>query len=164
MYGEWMYAKHTVYYNALPHYFMEFDVYDREEEYFLSTPARKELLAPLKNLVSVMVLREGEFTKAEHLTSLVGPSHFIRDGHLDELREKAMELGLDSDRVLDESAEDAYMEGLYIKHEDDERVLGRYKYVRPDFRNRIQSGGTHWLDRTIIPNELNEDVDLFAPL
>ena len=23
MYGEWLYAKHTVFYNALPHYFME---------------------------------------------------------------------------------------------------------------------------------------------
>src|SRR5690349_12704120 len=24
MYGEWVYAKHTVYYDALPHYFLEF--------------------------------------------------------------------------------------------------------------------------------------------
>ena len=26
MYGEWMYAKHIVYYDALPHYFLEFDI------------------------------------------------------------------------------------------------------------------------------------------
>ena len=26
MYGEWMYAKHTVFYDALPHYYMEFDI------------------------------------------------------------------------------------------------------------------------------------------
>ena len=26
MYGEWMYAKHSVYYDALPHYFLEFDI------------------------------------------------------------------------------------------------------------------------------------------
>lgn len=32
MYGEWMYAKHTVYYDALPHYFLEFDVLDRETD------------------------------------------------------------------------------------------------------------------------------------
>ena len=30
MYGEWMYAKHSIYYDALPHYFMEFDILDRE--------------------------------------------------------------------------------------------------------------------------------------
>lgn len=29
MYGEWMYAKHSVFYDALPHYFLEFDVLDR---------------------------------------------------------------------------------------------------------------------------------------
>ena len=29
MYGEWLYAKHTVFYDALPHHFCEFDVYDR---------------------------------------------------------------------------------------------------------------------------------------
>ena len=37
MYGEWLYAKHTVYYDALPHYFLEFDIYDRENEVFLDT-------------------------------------------------------------------------------------------------------------------------------
>ncbi len=26
VYGEWLYAKHTVFYDALPHYFCEFDV------------------------------------------------------------------------------------------------------------------------------------------
>src|SRR3712207_3917143 len=29
MYGEWLYAKHTIFYDALPHYFFEFDVLDR---------------------------------------------------------------------------------------------------------------------------------------
>lgn len=45
MYGEWLYAKHTVYYDHLPHYFMEFDIYDRVEDVFLSTPRRHEMLA-----------------------------------------------------------------------------------------------------------------------
>lgn len=31
MYGEWMYAKHTVFYDALPHYFLEFDIFDKEK-------------------------------------------------------------------------------------------------------------------------------------
>lgn len=47
MYGEWMYAKHSIYYDMLPHYFMEFDVLDRETNKFLDTPSRHELL---KNL------------------------------------------------------------------------------------------------------------------
>ena len=40
LYGEWMYAKHSVYYDALPHYFLEFDILDRENGCFLDTPSR----------------------------------------------------------------------------------------------------------------------------
>ena len=40
MYGEWMFAKHSIYYDELPHYFMEFDVLDRENDKFLDTPSR----------------------------------------------------------------------------------------------------------------------------
>src|SRR5689334_2849436 len=44
MYGEWMYAKHTCFYDRLPHYFMEFDIYDRERDLYLSTARRRQLL------------------------------------------------------------------------------------------------------------------------
>src|SRR5581483_859523 len=44
LYGEWLYAKHTVFYDALPHFFLEFDVLDTRENVFLTTPARQSLL------------------------------------------------------------------------------------------------------------------------
>ena len=47
MYDEWVYAKHTVFYDKLPHYFLEFDVLDRQTGRFLDTPSRCELLTPL---------------------------------------------------------------------------------------------------------------------
>lgn len=47
MYGEWMYAKHSIYYDLLPNYFMEFDILDRETDRFLDTPSRHELIRPL---------------------------------------------------------------------------------------------------------------------
>ncbi|MER3587537.1 MAG: DNA ligase, partial [Mastigocladus sp. ERB_26_1] len=37
LFGEWLYAKHTVFYDALPHYFLEYDVLDLEKQVFLST-------------------------------------------------------------------------------------------------------------------------------
>ena len=55
VYGEWLSAKHTVFYDALPHYFLEFDVLDTETGQFLSTPRRRELLAGLA-VVSVPVI------------------------------------------------------------------------------------------------------------
>jgi hypothetical protein len=45
LFGEWLYAKHTVFYDALPHYFCEFDVYDRVADEYLSTIRRADLLA-----------------------------------------------------------------------------------------------------------------------
>ena len=73
MYGEWMYAKHTCFYDALPAYFMEFDIYDREQDLFLSTARRRRLLAGLP-VVSVAVLGELRPQKLTDVTGLLGPS------------------------------------------------------------------------------------------
>ena len=40
MYGEWLYARHTIAYDQLPHYFIEFDILDRDNGEFLSTERR----------------------------------------------------------------------------------------------------------------------------
>src|ERR1041385_7403081 len=44
MYGEWLYARHTIPYDRLTHYFLEFDILDRESGDFLDTPTRRKLL------------------------------------------------------------------------------------------------------------------------
>lgn len=59
MYGEWMYAKHSVFYDALPHYFLEFDILDRETGIFLDTPSRHAMLQDVP-VVSVPVLENGQ--------------------------------------------------------------------------------------------------------
>jgi hypothetical protein len=46
LYGEWLYAKHSVHYRALPHYFFEFDIYDKEAGQFLDLAKRLEMLEP----------------------------------------------------------------------------------------------------------------------
>ena len=73
LYGEWLYAKHSVYYDLLPHYFLEFDVLDTHTGAFLDTPRRAELLAGLP-VAPVKVLYAGEFPGEEALRSFVGPS------------------------------------------------------------------------------------------
>ena len=35
LFGEWVYARHSVFYRQLTHYFFEFDIYDKEREQFL---------------------------------------------------------------------------------------------------------------------------------
>src|SRR6266568_7364879 len=44
LYGEWLYAKHSVHYRNLPHYFFEFDIYDKDGEQFLDLDTRLRML------------------------------------------------------------------------------------------------------------------------
>lgn len=155
MYGEWLYAKHTVYYDALPHYFMEFDILDREGGGFLSTERRRDLLAGL-DVVSVPVLSSGEATTLAALRALIGPSLFKTERWRESLRETAVARDLDPARVLADTDASDDMEGLYIKVEEDGVVAERYKLVRADFLTAILDAGGHWLDRPILPNRVRD--------
>ena len=163
MYGEWMYAKHTVYYDALPHYFMEFDILDRESDAFLDTPSRREITKDLP-VCSVPVLGEGAFSRADQILSLLGDSRYITPRHLENLRSAALREGQDPERILRETDATRTMEGLYIKVEEEGRVAMRLKYVRASFTQTVEVSQSHWLERPIIPNGLCREIDsLFLP-
>lgn len=161
LYGEWMYAKHTVFYDRLPHYFLEYDVLDRSIGQFLSTAARRQLLAGLA-LASVPVLLEGKLQSHKQLVSLLQQSHFIGAGHIHRLRGLCLEQGLNTELAIQQTNQSSLMEGLYLKVETAELTVARYKYVRPDFLTTILQSETHWLNRPIIPNQLQAGVDLFG--
>lgn len=163
LYGEWLYAKHTIFYNALPHYFLEYDVLDRQEQQFLSTQSRKQLLAELP-LVSVPVLFAGQLKSHKQLIEFIDNSHYIEPGHLEQLRQVCQEKGLDAERAIAQTDRTSLMEGLYIKVEEDQTVIARYKYVRPSFLTTMLQSDGHWLNRPIIPNLLRPNVDLFSIL
>ena len=160
MYGEWLYAKHTIFYDALPHYFLEFDVLDSHDSTFLSTPQRAELLAGLP-VVSVPVLHQGVVKRFKDLTAFIGPSRYITAEHLERLAEQCRRLRLDLERAWPETDRSGLMEGLYVKAEEEGQVVGRYKYVRADFLTAVFAAEGHWLNRPIIPNLLRDGVDLF---
>ncbi|HET6250351.1 MAG TPA: RNA ligase family protein [Tepidisphaeraceae bacterium] len=160
VYGEWLHAKHTVFYDALPHYFMEFDVLDTQTGEFLNTPRRGELLKGLP-LTSVKVLHTGKIDRMEDLANLVGPSHFISPNATQRLRETAIAMRLDAEQVLRQSDTSGLMEGLYIKIEEDGVVKERLKFVRRDFITRIIAADEHWMERPIVPNHLPEGANVF---
>ena len=167
VYGEWCYAKHTVFYDRLPHYFLEFDVYDREADLFLSTRARRQLLDGLP-IVSVPVVHEGgppakiKRGSAPDIAALIKPSLYKSTQWRLALDAAARDSGQDPVRVRGETDDNDLAEGLYLKLEDDDRVIGRYKFVRADFLQAIAASGTHWQERPIVPNGLAPGVDLFA--
>ena len=154
MYGEWMYAKHTVFYDALPDYFMEFDIYDREKDVFLDTKSRRTFTERMGIISSVPVLAEGVFTSKNQILKNLGDSKFITPRHIEVLRGLAVRQGLDPDRQERETDPSLTMEGLYIKVEEGGIVQSRVKFVRASFLQCVNQSNSHWQSRPIIPNQL----------
>lgn len=161
MYGEWIYAKHSIYYDLLPHYFMEFDVLDRETDKFLDTPSRHELLKNLP-VCHVPILTSGHFSSMDDILKHLGDSNYISANHMEHLREDAERLGLDADQICRETDAARTMEGIYIKVEENGEVVDRMKYVRASFLQTVETPQTQWLDRPIVPNRITQSIqDLF---
>ena len=162
MYGEWMYAKHSIYYDRLPHYFMEFDVLDRETGKFLDTPSRHKLLEVLP-VCHVPVLASGVFKDMADILQYLGDSNYITDEHIAHVREEALKQGQDADQVCRETDASRTMEGIYIKVEENGEVVDRLKYVRASFLQTTEEAQIKWLDRPIIHNRISRSLDeLFA--
>lgn len=136
MYGEWLYAKHTIHYDKLVHYFLEYDIYDRQTDKWLSTRARYDLIHIRQHIVSVRIIAKDITLKDPSI--YLGPSAYIS---------KKTDLN-------------DMMEGLYVKVEDDNYVLERYKYIRKEFLDAILDGGSHWSSRPLAPNKLIKETNI----
>lgn len=154
MYGEWCYAKHTVFYDNLPHYFNEFDIYDKEKNIWLDTDTRHKMLEG-SNIVSVPVLYKG-MLKSKDIQTLLKPSLYKTNNWRNALTSQAVYHKIDPEQAAKETENSDLSEGLYIKQEDNGQVIGRYKFVRPDFLQTILDSGSHWAARPILPNLLSQ--------
>lgn len=142
LFGEWLYAKHSVHYLALPHYFFEFDLYDKEDAVFLSLERRLALLDGT-GVETVPVIHRGPLNETA-LDALIGESAF---GAVFEHAPSGIA--------------DSRMEGLYLRTEAEGIVTGRAKKVRPEFVEKIKQS-RHWQHRAVVPNELLPGTDLWA--
>src|SRR5205823_4189273 len=109
LYGEWLYAKHTVFYDRLPHYFLEFDVLDTETGAFLGTEQRRALLRGMP-VASVPVLRTGPCRGLAEVTACLGPSLYKGPTWRDSLSAAARARGLGPDQVGKETDPSDLME------------------------------------------------------
>jgi hypothetical protein len=121
LFGEWCYAVHSVRYARLPDWFLVFDVYDREGGYFWSA-ARRDALAAKLDLALVPALGRGKYDMSA-LQALLGQSQ-IGDGP---------------------------PEGLYVRRDTGDRLVGRAKLVRSEFTQVIDQ---HWSKRALQANAL----------
>jgi hypothetical protein len=105
MFGEWCAARHSVAYDRLPDWLIVFDVYDRIEQRFFSTP-RRDVLAKRLGVSVVRAVSQGRTTLAALTKRLsVEPSRY-RAGPI---------------------------EGFVIRKETSDWLLARTKLVHPEF-------------------------------
>ncbi|PWN86936.1 hypothetical protein FA10DRAFT_234876 [Acaromyces ingoldii] len=128
LYGEWVVAKHSVHYTALPDVFLAFDMYDRLEASFLS---RSMLASALQGsgIAQVPLIAELEaLTRAEMLDMVQGQSAYAPGRR----------------------------EGVYVRFEDDARTqtVKRGKVVRSDFI----AGSEHWTKAKLVLNGVASDA------
>jgi hypothetical protein len=153
VYAEWCAITHTIFYNALPSYFIECDVQDKHTGLFLSTARRRELFAGLP-IVQAPVLFAGRATVSMPPTDFLGQSAYADNATSDDWHNERLRAGLAADnRSVDLSGRS---EGVYGKIEDANHVLGRFKFVREDFVRKIVDDPTHWKKRQPVRNVLKE--------
>lgn len=105
LFGEWMYATHSIQYNRLPGWFVAYDLFDRIEGVFYSRDRLAAVLAQT-SIPHIALIQEGSVSTIDVLRSLVvGPSSY----------------------------NDSFREGIVIRVCDRDRLLARMKLVRPDF-------------------------------
>lgn len=109
LFGEWCFARHSVFYERLPDWFLGFDIYDKEVARFLSSGRRDNMLKKM-HIAKVPFIAQGYFTYPE-LRQLLSQS-----------------------KLADQPAE-----GLYLRFDQDEKWLGqRAKLVRSEFIQSIE--------------------------
>ncbi|KAL0564426.1 hypothetical protein V5O48_017619 [Marasmius crinis-equi] len=105
LFGEWLYATHSIPYTNLPDIFMAFDLYDRSTDTFVDRQTLKALSAPT-SIALVPVLYEGPMVSQDELKRMVQKQSSFWDGRI---------------------------EGVYVKWEKAGKAVNRGKVVRADF-------------------------------
>lgn len=154
IFGEWLYFKHTIFYDQLPNFFMEYDIYDTHKNYFLSTGSRMTMLSKFPFITSVRVITKGQAFSSKEFRSNITKSPFVSKEQEDNLLLQAAISETSAEKALTDSDTSGLMEGLYIKTENADRVTGRYKFIRGDFVHKITSSDEHWKHRVPIQNIL----------
>ena len=108
LFGEWCYACHSIFYDSLPDWFIAFDVYDLNNDYFLSAKKRNELL--IKMEINAVPLICFDKIDINNLNDYIGKSKFGS----------------------------SVCEGIYIRYDNEEQLIVRAKYVKEGFIQSIE--------------------------
>ncbi|MBY3151172.1 RNA ligase family protein [Rhizobium laguerreae] len=163
VYGEWLFAAHRIFYDALPCHFLEFDILDLQTGRFLDTASRREILSTVPSIHSVKVIADGSAGSIQHPSSLVGPSLFKSSEWRQAASLAATRAGQSPAAFMARIDGTDFAEGIYGKVEENGEVALRFKWVRPDFVAAIVESGRHWKDMPLVANGLEDQAAASRP-
>ena len=112
LFGEWCHARHTVPYDALPDWFLGFDIFELATRQFWAVDRRNDWLKN-RGIIPIPEIARGCFSQKQ-LLALLGRSHV---GHVP-------------------------MEGIYLRREKAGHLLQRAKIVSSAFKQQIEEHWT----------------------
>ncbi|KAI8817820.1 uncharacterized protein EV422DRAFT_540078 [Fimicolochytrium jonesii] len=137
LYGEWMVAKHSIFYDRLPDKFIAFDILDVQKGSFLSRASFHEAIANANDAADIGLDDEPPL----HVVPTVDPALFLplttKQEWIDRL-----------DALPSRYATAQRAEGIYIRVDDGDWLKERVKLVRGDFI----CGNEHWTKHTVVKN------------
>ncbi len=107
LFGEWCYARHSVFYDRLPDWFLGFDIFDRGSLKFLSCSGRDAVFRDI-GISGILVIKKGSF-------------------NLPELK-RTLSISCFSDNPA---------EGIYLRFDQGDWLKQRAKLVRPEFMQSV---------------------------
>ncbi|CAM9835639.1 unnamed protein product [Discosporangium mesarthrocarpum] len=123
LFGEWLYARHSVEYTKLPGYFLAVDLYDRHAGRFVSSRVLQEVLHGT-TIPRVPTIHTGSLAGINDVRALLETHSRFGEG---------------------------FVEGVYLRKESVDWLLARSKSVRPDFLRSIYEGN-HWSRGPLVKN------------
>ncbi|KAG0199430.1 hypothetical protein BGX28_007327 [Mortierella sp. GBA30] len=147
LYGEWLYAKHSVMYTGLRSWFVPFDLFDVKTGTFVSRAMFQKAIAQTQ-LVPNPTIRIPE--------DVYGDVDKMLEWTLEKLHSRSVLMrapkqegaAVDNDDV--DKKEMDRIEGLYFRIDQGDRLLMRSKVVRPDFI----AGDERWGTKEQVANQL----------
>ena len=153
LYGEWLEARHTVFYDALPAWLFVFDLFDLEAGRFLGTTARRRQLEGL-GLVEPPELFRGPSAALPEVPKLLARSRFVTTAVEANFEATVRGRGLSLEKERAQTHLSGQVEGLVFRVERRGAFQSRCKYVRAGFRQALALGAVHWARRPFVPNGL----------
>jgi hypothetical protein len=142
LHGVFAKYKNVIFYDHLCDVFVETDIFDKQNNVFLSTEQRNALINKLapNTICSAPMVKIGKISSKNEIEDLLTLRSFYKsDKWKNTLLEQCVEKNYNFYKIAHQYEDNSLMKGLSFKVENNVKVLEKYLYIRPGFGNLLAS-------------------------